>query len=406
MAFKKFLFTAFAVGVLSASAVHASQLDTQLEKIDKQFMQDASAKLPDVNPVTIAVFPFQAEDALAKRKVDVAVGELLTQKLIRESKFKLLERTQLDTVLREQKLGLSGAIESDTAAKIGKLAGARLAAMGTVTRLGKNYQISAKLVDTETSEVISVSIVEVPRSVFDEEAARYLVLVPETQTMSIYLALGNAPMQVKNLPAATYAGVTVVPANVKTGMNMDSGIYAGVGLKYFPFSRWALDLAFMPAYKIGDSKKSVVSNLAGGSQGMLAARAEGKVMRALIHHQFRPSQHFNVYAGGGFMRFELDPPANELQAYSKQTALTTPGATIAMKTDFGQGRYTTPLGSLGLEWKPQSRFGLSLLTTFPLKSEKYTWEAVVTKSGVSKTLTVWEMDYPKYMAEINLAWYF
>ncbi len=400
---KRTLFAALACTALSVSAAYASRLDTQLDRISKQFVRDASAKLPDLNPVTVAVFPFQADEALARRKVDVAVGELLTQKLIRESRFKLLERSQLDTVLREQKLGLSGAIESDTAAQVGKLAGARLAALGTVTRVGKNYQISAKLVDTNSAEVISVSIEEVPAGVFEEEAARYLVLVPETQTVSIYLAVGAAPMAVKDLPSTTASGKTVVPANLKTGMSMDNGIYAGIGLKYFPFSRWAVDLAFMPQYKIGDSRKSVVTNLVNTSGAMMPAQAEGMMFRALVNHQFRLSRGFNLYAGGGFMRFELDPRTDEKSYY--QSVSLTGGGSMKMASDFGAGRSSAALGSLGFEWKPQSRFGLSVLTTFPLKPAAYKWEADITGTGTER-ITVWELSYPKYMAEINLAWYF
>ena len=400
---KRTLFAALACTALSVSAAYASRLDTQLDRISKQFVRDASAKLPDLNPVTVAVFPFQADEALARRKVDVAVGELLTQKLIRESRFKLLERSQLDTVLREQKLGLSGAIESDTAAQVVKLAGARLAALGTVTRVGKNYQISAKLVDTNSAEVISVSIEEVPAGVFEEEAARYLVLVPETQTVSIYLAVGAAPMAVKDLPSTTASGKTVVPANLKTGMSMDNGIYAGIGLKYFPFSRWAVDLAFMPQYKIGDSRKSVVTNLVNTSGAMMPAQAEGMMFRALVNHQFRLSRGFNLYAGGGFMRFELDPRQDEKSYY--QSVSLSGGGSMKMASDFGAGRYSTALGSLGFEWKPQSRFGLSVLTTFPLKPAAYKWEADITGTGTER-ITVWELSYPKYMAEINLAWYF
>jgi len=406
MNIRRALFTAVACAVLYTPAAQASQLDSQLEKMDRQFVQDATAKLPDVTPVTVAVFPFQSEDALSRRKVDVAVGELLTQKLIRESKFKLLERNQLDTVLREQKLGLSGAIESDTAAKVGKLAGARLAAMGTVTRLGKNYQISAKLVDTDTAEVLSVSIVEVPSSVFDEEAARYLVLIPDTQTLGLYFITGNVPMDVKKLPATTVGGKTVFPNNVETGMNMDSGIYVGFGLKYFPFSQWDVDFAIIPKFKIGDTKTSVVKLAPAFDGSAMLAKAEGQAFRLLVHRQFKVARHFNAYAGGGIMRFELDPPASELDGYNTPHQLSGNVGTIKMMNNFGQGRFTSPLASLGFEWKPQSRFGLSMLGTFPLKSDTYSWDAEITAGGVSKTVTVWEMSYPKYMAEINLAWYF
>ena len=398
----KILLAALALAALAAPAVRAASLDSQLGKISEQFARDAAAKLPELNPVTAAVFPFQAEESLARRKVDVAVGELLTQKLLRESKFRLVERAQLDAALREQKLGLSGALESETAARVGKLAGARLAALGSVSRMGRNYQISAKLVDTETSDVISVSIVEVAASVFDEEASRYLVLVPETQTVSVYLVAGGQQIETKKLGTRSVSGVTLVPANVETkGFDPDSGLYAGFGLKYFPFARWALDFAYIPFFKIGQPEKSVLANVAG--EAGLAAKAEGKMLRLLAYRKFTPVSRLNVYAGGGFLRYELDPPT-ESEDYTQNVNLTT-GGTVRMAPGFGEGRFLLPLASLGLEFRPQARFGLSALVTMPLSSKTYNWDACGNNDCTQKAV-VWEVSVPKYMAELNLAWYF
>lgn len=398
---RKCLFAALLCAALPLTA-RAAQLGARFETVSRQFAADAAAKLPDLNPAAVAVFPFAADDALARRKVNVAVEELLTEKLLREPRFRLLERGRLDDVLREQKLGLSGAIDSGTAAQVGKLAGVRLAVLGTVTRLGRSYQISAKLVDTETSDVVSASIVEVPADVFDEEASRYLVLVPDTQTISLYLAVGAAQMPVKRLGSQTAGSATAVPANVDAELGMDSGVYAGVGVKYFPFQNWDADLAIMPQHKIGDGKKSVVANLT--NPGVLAAKAAGPIFRLLVNRRFPVSRYFKIYAGAGFMRYELDPSETE-QTYNQAQGLTT-GGSVSLVPGFGEGRYTTPLADLGLEWRPQARFGLSALATFPLNSANYKWEADLTDGSVTKRVTVWELSYPKYMLELNLAWYF
>jgi TolB-like protein len=397
------LYSACLMACLAAAApLRAAELDSKLGKITAQFAQDAAAKLPGVNPATLAVFPFQAEESLGKRKVDVAVAELLTQKLLREPRFRVVERNNLDTVLREQKLGLSGAVESETAARVGKLAGARLAVLGSVTRLGKSYQISSKLVDTETADVVSVSIVEVRSEVFDEEASRYLVLVPESQTISLYFALGNVPMTTKKLSPVSSGGQTAIPTNAKTSFNPDSGMFPGFGIKYFPFQRWAVNFMIGPKFKVGDSDSQVLTNL--GERGKMVSKAEGQMFRLMVHRQFKISKKLNAYAGGGFLRFELDPP-NEGSDDTKPVNLgaSSGGGTVSMADSFGQGRFNLPLAGLGLEWKPQPRFGLALMANFPLKSETYTWDMLF-QNGTRAT--VWEMTTPKYMAELDISWYF
>ena len=49
------------------------------------------------------------------------------------NKFQVAERTQLATVMDEQGLGMSGAVDPATAARIGKLAGAGYMLIGVVT---------------------------------------------------------------------------------------------------------------------------------------------------------------------------------------------------------------------------------------------------------------------------------
>lgn len=58
---------------------------------------------------------------------------MLTNELASSGKFKIVERSKLDPVLREQDLGDSGRVKQSTAAKIGKLTGAQYLVIGNVS---------------------------------------------------------------------------------------------------------------------------------------------------------------------------------------------------------------------------------------------------------------------------------
>jgi curli biogenesis system outer membrane secretion channel CsgG len=58
---------------------------------------------------------------------------MLTNELASTGAFQMVERNKLDAVLDEQDLGASGRVSSSTAAKIGKMVGAKYIVTGTVT---------------------------------------------------------------------------------------------------------------------------------------------------------------------------------------------------------------------------------------------------------------------------------
>jgi curli biogenesis system outer membrane secretion channel CsgG len=60
------------------------------------------------------------------------MAEMLATALVETGKFKVLERQQIHDVLGEQDLGASGRVDPATAAKIGKILGARYLVYGTV----------------------------------------------------------------------------------------------------------------------------------------------------------------------------------------------------------------------------------------------------------------------------------
>lgn len=65
-----------------------------------------------------------------------AAADNLTTELVKSNKFSMIERQQLDLVMAEQNLGASGRLNTQTAAKIGKILGVQIIIVGSVTDFG------------------------------------------------------------------------------------------------------------------------------------------------------------------------------------------------------------------------------------------------------------------------------
>ena len=102
----------------------------------------------------LAVLPFQTK-GLGTEMGEINVVEQMMTTFFNLNRFKLFERSQLEKILEEQKLGMSGVLDASTAAEIGKGIGVDAIVIGTVTRSGSNIAIDARLIDTETAEIIT-----------------------------------------------------------------------------------------------------------------------------------------------------------------------------------------------------------------------------------------------------------
>ena len=109
--------------------------------------------------------------------------DMLAAELVSLGSFQVLERKELEAVMSEQDLGASGRINPKTAAKIGKLKGARYLVAGTVSAFeegtsgqgggvsvfglsvggskAKAYMaVDLKVIDTDTGEIVDARTVE------------------------------------------------------------------------------------------------------------------------------------------------------------------------------------------------------------------------------------------------------
>lgn len=116
------------------------------------FAVTAAAADTNPPPLAIAVFDFDSPDE-AVRGLGPKVAELVNVNLSAEPRLITVERAELEKVLGEQGLGLSGTVNSDTAAKVGQLTGAKVLVTGRVFKVDEQTIVVAKVIGTETSRV-------------------------------------------------------------------------------------------------------------------------------------------------------------------------------------------------------------------------------------------------------------
>jgi curli biogenesis system outer membrane secretion channel CsgG len=387
---------------MQKNSMAASEIDSKMQKIVKQFIKAYNEKETDFDIATVAVFPFQANEKLSKKKVNVAVSELITLHLVKSPKFKVIERNQLETILKEQELGLTGAIASETAAKVGQLIGARLLVLGNVIQVGTHYQISAKLVDTETSEIISAAISEVPIKVFDEEASRYLVIVPEYQTIGLYAGAAYSPfIKIVDLDPETHFIYKIIPKNPAI-----SDINFTCGLRYWPKPRLMIDIgAMLLSYSDSHPIDVTVNNVVINDNATLSMTGMG--IKATLNRCIKIQDKLNGYLGVGYKTFALairDADAKDA-AYIASSA----NKGYKIHVDDSKTEYASYILRTGIEWKTQARFGWSLFCNLSsAKDIKVKAEIIeMAAAGDSEEeMIIQKYTYPALHIETTLALYF
>lgn len=107
----------------------------------------------------IAVVDFENKSAYGQR-LGTAAADILVTELARTDRFILIERAKLEKIMAEQKLGLTGAVNPDTAAQMGKILGAAAIVSGAVSEFGVKTA-GTDLLITESKRQIAECVVDV-----------------------------------------------------------------------------------------------------------------------------------------------------------------------------------------------------------------------------------------------------
>ncbi|MCH7497702.1 MAG: hypothetical protein IH971_07625, partial [Candidatus Marinimicrobia bacterium] len=107
-----------------------------------------------------AVVEFQEKGSLGIEDAGTIVAEWMSSSLYRTGTFSLYERVLLQKVLEEQELGLTGALDEQTTAEIGKVYGVEAIVTGTISKFGNTISVVVKLIDTNTAKVMAIADVK------------------------------------------------------------------------------------------------------------------------------------------------------------------------------------------------------------------------------------------------------
>jgi TolB-like protein len=137
MRWRSILMVALALGVAAPAAVQAQN---------------------DTRP-GVGIMPFENGGSFGQNSEDfealtIGLQQLVMTELAINTNLRIVTRSQLDLLMSEQDLGASGRVDAATAARIGKLVGARYMVMGGFIDLYGNMTMTSQLVDTETGVII------------------------------------------------------------------------------------------------------------------------------------------------------------------------------------------------------------------------------------------------------------
>lgn len=116
----------------------------------------------DTTRPAIAVLAFEnggsyGQDRENYEGLSRGVAGLLQSQLGRNPAVRLIERSEAQRLLDEQSLGAAGRLDRETAARVGKLAGARYVIAGTFIDLYGDFRLYARIIDAQTGQILLVA---------------------------------------------------------------------------------------------------------------------------------------------------------------------------------------------------------------------------------------------------------
>jgi curli biogenesis system outer membrane secretion channel CsgG len=85
------------------------------------------------------------------------LDEMALTEISKIDSFVLVERKQINTILEEQKMSLSGLMDTSQAIQIGMLLSANFIVKGTVIEMNSSVVIFGRIINVQTGEVESVA---------------------------------------------------------------------------------------------------------------------------------------------------------------------------------------------------------------------------------------------------------
>lgn len=102
----------------------------------------------------LAVIPFNARNDVGVKEAGSIVADWFVSELANLNRDQIVERMDLNKILSEQSLQLTGIIDENTAVRLGKIKGANYLVLGSIERWLEKVSVTAKLVDVEKGVIV------------------------------------------------------------------------------------------------------------------------------------------------------------------------------------------------------------------------------------------------------------
>jgi curli biogenesis system outer membrane secretion channel CsgG len=134
----------------------AQSLDRQIRNLAVEITRGYMEGIEDllIKPrIGIGEFSEENEGAV-KNSVGALASVLLTNEFSRSTVFSVIERKDLEAIMKEYSLSLSELTSEETAPELGELQGVELLLLGSVSEAGGTYIIAARLVEVEKGKIV------------------------------------------------------------------------------------------------------------------------------------------------------------------------------------------------------------------------------------------------------------
>ena len=133
-------------GTSGSRRTNAVGIEGALERAAEEVSENFTAR------TRLAIVYITAQD---KSTTDFITGEL--EHILRRQGFAIIDRSELDRIRSEQRFGLTGEVDDNTAARIGNIAGASVVITGRVDGEGNLRRLRLRALETSSGQVIGTA---------------------------------------------------------------------------------------------------------------------------------------------------------------------------------------------------------------------------------------------------------
>jgi TolB-like protein len=147
--------------LLSSSSFGASNLEAGVAEVGKSIAQSMQKE----GKKKIAVIEFSDlndnVNDLGRFLAEELINELLKNK--EDKGYEIVERRQLNKVLKQLKLSSSGLLDPKSMKEVGKVLNVDAIVTGSLTDLGNDIKVNARIISVESAKIISSASTKIPK---------------------------------------------------------------------------------------------------------------------------------------------------------------------------------------------------------------------------------------------------